>query len=198
MDVKHLALVAVAASVCFAVPRSRADDTVEYAHIGSWTIGIDPTLGNGCFALGQWKGGTVLRLGFDLSDGGSLYFIFGNPEWQSVEYGKSYRVSISFGDETPWDGKATGISFDPPENQPFLSLGIADDQAPVFIREFMEENTIVATYEDREVFRLRLQDAERTGNKLLECQNSIDNPSPDDDPFRARPTSRRSDPFKGA
>jgi hypothetical protein len=175
-----------------------AEDTLEYASVGSWTIGVDPTLGYGCFVFAGWEGDSVLRLGFD-PDSEKFYILFGDGGWKSLELAKDYEIAFSFGDESPWEGKAVGFSFDPPEDQPYLRMAIADDSVGVFVGEFMNERNLVVEYNDREILKLNLKDNRRAGQKLLECQRDMNKLHPQDDPFRATPTSReKGDPFAGA
>lgn len=166
----------------------------EYAVVSGWSIRIDTTLNNGCFALATYEKGSVLRVGIDNRDD-TVYVIFGNPDWKSIEYGKNYDVEIQFGNETEWSGTAKGISFKAPENQPYLAVTIATEDAVVnFIREYMSEKWVEFFYDGNSIDKLTLEGSYAAGMKILECQKNMrSNDHNSKDPF-AHPGSS-NDPF---
>src|SRR6056297_948950 len=122
------------------------DEPHLYRTVAGWHILIDPSLGNGCFAIAEFEEGTALRVGLDM-DGQSVYVVVGDSSWRSIEYGKSYKVSIVFGDETPWSGDATGFSFSPPNDEPYLWIAVSEgDAIDLFVDEFMREKNFQLFY----------------------------------------------------
>ena len=184
-------------ATCFALsPTVNADDMPLFATAGDWDIRIDTTLNNGCFVMGQYEGGTGFRLGLNANDN-SIYMIVGDPNWQSIEMGKVYSVEIVFGDETPWTADALGMSFDPPEDQPFLLIGVETDRDSMitFMREFMQESSFQLYYNDNSILALQLTGSYKAGMKLFECQEAVNSFNNDDDPFRNPPKRNAKDPF---
>lgn len=166
----------------------------EYAVVSGWSIRVDTSMDNGCFAFAEYERGSILRVGVDNRDS-SVYALFGNEDWRSIEYGKKYDVEIQFGNETKWNGKATGMSFDPPQNQPYLWVAIVGEDAVVnFISEFMAETSVELFYNGNSIDKLKLEGSYAAGLKVIECQKVMrSNNSNTKDPF-AQPGSS-SDPF---
>lgn len=170
------------------------ENVIEYSNVSGWNISIDLSLSGACFAYAEYEDDSILRVGFNEEISG-LYIIFGNAIWQSIEYGKKYDIQIKFGEETPWNGQATGLSFDPPENQPFLAISIDGDpdSTSLFIEEFMEQRYVRLFYDGKTIENLTLKGSYSAGLELIECQafsneyfkdlNSTSDPfsSPDED-----------------
>ena len=176
------------------VNQAQAVDILEYSTVGPWTISVDPTMGNGCFVLAEFEDGAVFRLGFDMRDDPrSFYVIFGNATWRSIEYGKTYQIQMRFGDESAWEGKATGFSFDPPENQHWLSLDFSAKNGIELVAEFMSELLVAIHYNKKEIMRLNLKRSYQAGLQLLKCQDSANQEK--EDPFKDA-SSSNDDPFK--
>lgn len=188
-----LALICGIASLLSFAQIANADKsgTLEWGKAGDWTIRVDTTLGNGCFALAQYTGGSAFRIGFDLKDHNVLV-LFGKSSWKSIQYGKEYPVQLTFGNESPWAGNATGFSFDPPKDEPFLLLSIDAKQADELLDEFMRQLYVAARYNDKEIMRLSLKGSYKAGMQLLKCQEAIQKSSAD--PFRTTPST--GDPFR--
>ena len=171
-----------------------AEDTIEYSTAGEWDIIVDRTVGDGCFVTAGYETGSVFRLGLN-RDNDTVYVIWSNPDWKSIEYGKSYDLAIEFGNESPWSGTATGFSFDPPNNQPFLhlELDVGSEATANFVLEFMQEQFVKVDYEGKEILHLSLKDSFQAGLQLFECQKSADMWSRD--PFQDTPATN-DDPFE--
>ena len=177
-------------------PKSaRAEDTFNYSTVGSWTIGLDRTMGNGCFVLATFEGGSNFRLGFDMRDDPvGFYVIFGNVKWRSVEYGKTYRIQLRFGDEEAWEGDATGFSFDPPENQHWLIINFSAQNGLELANEFMRELFVVVHYNKKQILRLKLKNSYQAGLQLIECQKQAN--QAEGDPFKDASSPSDDDPFQ--
>lgn len=180
------------AALLLSGPASAKDEPL-FRQVGNWDIRVDTTLGNGCFAYASWKDGSVFRVGINMEDE-NLLILMGNDNWESIEYGKAYEIALFFGNETPWEGSARGFSFDPPKNEPFLMLQIdGDEQAGLFIEEFMSEQNVDIHYNGESISNLVLTDSYKAGMALFECQEQMIGQSKD--PFRVGPGSSK-DPFK--
>ena len=178
-----------------AVNQAQGADSIRYSTVGAWTIAVDTTLGSGCFAVTSYKGGAVFRLGFDLSDSSapSSYFILGDAKWRSIEYGKHYVLRVRFGNRPGWRGTATGFSFKPPTNQPWLKMEVKAKSSADFLIEYMRQKYVAVEYNNKEILRLSLKDSYQAGLKLLECQKATRRERRD--PFRST-SIPSNDPFK--
>lgn len=168
-----------------------ADATIEFGEVGAWTISVDKTIGDGCFAVASWVGGTGFRVGFDNRDGVEhIYVIVGHTDWQSIEVGKVYDLEVAFGNRRAWMVRAEGVLMGDEGSTPVLYFVIP---AKAF-RQFMQEHGVNLTYKDRSIANLSLRDSYKAGLKMIECQKLLNDyrrkkPSPTD-PFRSAP-----DPF---
>jgi hypothetical protein len=86
-----------------------AQDTARWGQAGQWAIMVDRSLNNGCFAIVNYEGGTVLRVGYSPADG-SAYFVIADDKWASLEVGKDYELEMQFDSRDPWYGSATVIT----------------------------------------------------------------------------------------
>ena len=170
-----------------------AEDTVTYTEVGAWTIAVDTTLGDGCFAYADFEGGSALRIGLNNTED-SFYVMMRNEDWKSIEYGKKYEIEIRFGNLDPWTGRAEGFSFDPPNNEPVLQMIISNDGLEEFLTEFMQESSVQTYYENQEILNLSLRDSFQAALQLAECQESVDMWTKD--PFGDTPTRDQADPFR--
>ncbi|MCY4320615.1 MAG: hypothetical protein OXE76_15895 [Alphaproteobacteria bacterium] len=184
----------ISAACAAMLSASAQGETLEYSTAGNWRIAVDPSLGNGCFVIGDFTQGTSIRLGFNFhDDNAEFYILFGNAKWRSIEYGKNYSVQLQFGEKPKWEGNAQGFSFDPPESQSFLELTIVKNQVGELIKEFMQEKNLTLDYNKKEILRLSLKNSFNAGLKLFECQQSMINEN--QDPFRDT-APKTGDPFR--
>lgn len=182
---------------------TKADESLEYATVGNWSIAVDRSLDNGCFMAVSYTDGPWFRIGFDRREDSSFYIMLGDEKWKSIEYGKTYRISITFGRKPKWEGPATGFSFSPPDNEGILILYIDKGQYENFLKEAMEERHFVAHYEERVIGNFSLKDSFRAGIKMIECHSLIaeyeaktEEKHADEDPFKTLPATSGDDPFK--
>jgi hypothetical protein len=90
-----------------ALARSDSKETGKWGQVGGWQVRVDPSLGHGCFAMQIYEDGTVIRVGFNISNR-TIYFTLGNTAWRSLEVGKIYRMRSVFDDQKSYDGELTG------------------------------------------------------------------------------------------
>jgi hypothetical protein len=170
-----------------------AEDTIDYKTVGDWDIRVDRTLNYGCFMLGSYQRGEVVRIGFDRQSQNG-YLMLGNPAWQSIEAGKVYRLTLKFGDQNPWEGDASAMAMGTGN---FLYLKFQDANV---LKEFAVQPTLLVTYKDRMVADLPLTGTVEAVNALAQCQLDIENlrqnsaPS-SSDPFADDSISSSPDPF---
>ena len=102
-------------------------------------------------------------------------------------------MELSFGDESPWSGKASGFSFDPPVNQPWLYWEVQTSSSEAFLEELMQELFVVVRYDGKEIMRHNLRGSYLSVMKLLECQSSLGTHK--GDPFNEDASVKGQDPF---
>src|SRR5258705_6144392 len=91
---------------CLAISGAHAQETVLWRAVGQWQIRVDKSLGYGCFLLGSYTQGTVLRIGIDQQNGNG-YVMVGNVAWRSLRVGNQYDLALRFDNSSPWRGQAT-------------------------------------------------------------------------------------------
>ena len=168
-----------------------ADATNKFGEVGPWTISVDKTVGDGCFAVASWIGGAGFRVGFDNRDGvENIYVIVGHADWKSIEVGKFYDLEVTFGNRRAWMVRAEGAMMGDDADTPVLHFIITVKA----FRQFMQEHGVNLMYKDRSIANLSLRDSYKAGQKMIECQKLLNEyrrkkPS-SPDPFRST-----SDPF---
>ncbi len=149
--------------------QSRADDSLFWKNVGDWEISIDTTLSNGCYAVANWAGGTVLRIGEDPGNGG-FYFLIGNTDWTALEPSGSYDLKIQFDNRLSWNVSAKGLQFNPDE-QVFL---FAQSQNREFVQEFRRANKMKISYQGKVIETLKLVGSNRAFSEIQTCQRYVD------------------------
>lgn len=160
-----------------------ADETVRWKSVGDWYVGVDTTVGYGCFLMAEYKEGSVLRIGFDKSNGGGYLFV-ANERWESIEIGKDYGLVLEFDNKGAWDAPATGFAFEGSEH-PFLYVQFYESD---FLTEFMSSHNLNVEYQREKIATLSLRGSYKAAQEMLNCQKQIDE-------TRSSRQSRRDDPF---
>lgn len=154
----------------------------KYASVGRWHVFIDPTVASGCSVEQMFRFGDAFRLGLDMrGTSGGYYLLFGNSNWRSIKYGKSYEVEVQCGQRSPWIGVATGYADVDSEPTGLLFLYVSDDAGSSILGDFMQEKVVSVRYQEKEILRLDLKGSHQAGMKLIECQKAAN--------------ERRKDPF---
>lgn len=160
--------VAVVAFAALCGSGAVSQDSIHWKDVGGWTVSVDPTLNNGCYAFASWNEGTVVRIGRD-PDNGTFYFLIGNDAWESLSHGSDYEISIQFDRRGPWDVDAQGFQFNPGE---VVYLHAQSSQME-FIREFQRANNMKISYQGREIDNLRLTGSRRAWDEVEVCQRAM-------------------------
>jgi hypothetical protein len=185
----------------FALANSQAsagEDAIPWAKVGAWGIRFDPSLG-GCFMVGSWTQGEVVRIGID-SERKTGYLMIANEKWRSVQEGNKYELRFQFDAETPWRGDSRGIKMG---TATFLLVKFHD---ATFFKEFATKNVLVISYGDRVVTRLPLTGSLAAMQSVIQCQGQVDSVvAGQTDPFSNREAVKPSiqpkkpdDPFSGS
>ncbi len=195
---KTLAPLCMAAVLALPGPAAMAQDAIFWKSVGQWEVSIDPTIGNGCYALASWTGGTVVRIGLN-PQADNFYLLIGNDAWSSLEAEKGYELTIRFDRRAPWDVAARGLQFNPGETVYLHAQSTKFD----FIEEFMRSNRMKISYDGKEIDTLKLTGSSRAMKEVMACQEEADKRGAGaTDPFasggsaaRSNPTGRKADPF---
>jgi hypothetical protein len=187
------------ACLMVATAPAMAAEAVKWSEVDGWSVLMDPTMGNACYVSTAYEDGTVLRLGFNfLGPQGALYLALGNQNWKSLEAGKDYPVVIKFDTETPWDAVATAMEF---SDINWLTIQTTDMG---FAGEFAAKHSLLATFEGRQITKLRLKGSSKAVAEMLNCQDAVkaysskkELPAPSPaDPFATSPEVKSTtDPF---
>jgi len=84
-----------------------AQDLIHWGSSDYWDVLIDPTLGNGCLIQSEFTDGSVVRIGFDRTNGMGYLTAF-NTNWGDIEEGAMYPISFTL-DGEQFDGEAKGM-----------------------------------------------------------------------------------------
>ena len=189
MKSKHIfALVLLLAAPSVAIADN---DVVTWKDdVKGWFIGVDRTIGDGCFMYGSFNGGTFIRFQFNPQED-VVNFIVGNKEWRSLEAGKLYDLSVTFGRQAPWTGQADAIYIG---GQIALSLIVkySNNNAATFIDELQKTTGVEISYQGRTVDMLSLSGSYAAVSELISCQSVMLGGTSHADPFSG--TSK--DPFQ--
>ncbi|WP_170755627.1 hypothetical protein [Ruegeria lacuscaerulensis] len=182
-------LFSIVSVVLLSVSSVAAKDTTDWKRVGNWDVAIDHTLGNGCFMVGSYEGGTHLRIGVDRREN-SAYLMFGNEEWRSLEAGKEYPIEIHFGNRSSWDADARVLQF--PDGSKVLSTYVDAE----FIETFMRQTSMSVHYRGRQIDSLKLPGTFAAFIEVMECQDEVDQylNKNGSDPFVGN-VSSQTDPF---
>ena len=163
--------------------------------VRGWFIGVDRSLGDGCFMHSSFDGGSVLRSGFDINDD-SMYIVVGNRNWASLEEGKLYPIEIQFGNRPPWNGDANVFIWRDGDKALSLTVPFTNDTADNFVRELQQTQNIVVRYQNAQIMNLSLRGSFAAMAEVLNCQETmLRNNPPSADPFKAG-NANGTDPFR--
>lgn len=163
--------------------------------VRGWFVGVDRSVGDGCFMYSSFDGGGVLRAGFNV-DADSMYIIVGSRSWMSLEEGKLYPIEIQFGNRSPWTGDASVFSWDSGEKALQLTIPFTDNIADNFVRELQQTQNILVRYQGQQILNLSLRGSFAAMAEVINCQqNMFRGNSPSTDPFNSS-NDRGADPFR--
>jgi hypothetical protein len=180
---------------CFVPSAALAQDTALWRTVGQWQIRIDASLGYGCFLLGSYTRGTVLRIGIDQQNGNG-YVMVGNEAWRSLQVGNQYDLAMRFDSNSPWRGRATARRIG---NGQMVFLYLSFDRAR-FLIELARRNNMAIFYQGDLVTSLPLRGTNAAVQEMLNCQRAADaarKKGPQGDPFAGSPQGPASGPGPG-
>jgi hypothetical protein len=161
--VSLLALIGLAAPVPALADKG---DTATWGKVGGWSIMVDRTIGDGCFAFTVYERGTVARLGIDVQSG-AFYVLVGHPEWKSLEDGKLYAVKTVFDGVKSYTGEMKGQRVG---GMTFLAHRNLSSE---FVKDFMQRNGVEIFFRDQRIASLSLKDSYAAFAEVLNCQKEF-------------------------
>lgn len=163
--------------------------------VRGWFIGVDRSVGDGCFMYSSFDGGGVLRAGFNVDDD-SMYIIVGSRDWMSLEEGKLYPIEIQFGNRSPWTGDASVFVWNDGDKALKLVVPFTDNVADNFVRELQQTQNVLVRYQGRQILNLSLRGSFAAMVEVIHCQeNMVRSNAPTTDPFNANGAGG-VDPFR--
>jgi hypothetical protein len=187
------ALLLACGLTCAAISSASAQDTILWRSVGQWQIRVDKSLGYGCFLLGSYTRGTVLRIGID-QQSGKGYLMVGNETWRSLQVGNQYDLALRFDRAAPWRGRATARTIGSGSMR-FLYLSF--DRAR-FLVELARRLNLTISYNGQVVTQLPLRGTNAAVQEMIRCQRAADtarkNSGPQGDPFAGSPQGPSSSP----
>ena len=114
--------------------------TAQWGQVGGWQIRVDRTVGDGCFAVQEFEGGTIVRIGYDAA-AKRMYLLFTDDDWKSLEVDKVYPVRIVFDGSTSFNGEMTGMRLG--KSVWLAHRNVSSD----LVQAFMEKNTMRILYQ---------------------------------------------------
>lgn len=168
--------------------------SVKWGQVGGWEIRVDRTLGDGCFAFQSFDRGTVVRIGFDVSNQ-KIYLIFGHANWKSLEVGKVYPVRIVFDGTTPYEGQLRGQRV----GDSTIVFLAHRNLSTAFVKDFMERSGMQVFYRGERIANLSLANTFAAVSEVMNCQRELGTATRGggSDPFAASPGAKGGrDPFR--
>jgi hypothetical protein len=129
----------------------QAQNAGKWAEVGGWEVRVDPSVGNGCFAIQLYEDGTVVRIGVDV-DQKRIYLFFGNNSWKSLELGKIYPVRITFDGVSNYNGEMNGYRL-AGGTMVLAHRNLSSD----FVKDFMQRNGMRLYYQGNQIANLSLR-----------------------------------------
>lgn len=156
-------LLAVCAVMAAGAVPAMAQDLIPYGEAAGWQISVDPTVGNGCVMHSEFDDGSLVRIGFDMTqDKGYITSV--NPAWGDIVEGQTYPISIAL-DGNSFDGEATGIVLDDLPGADILFVN-AD-----FFTGLIEAQSLVLSHDGNEVMSLDIAGSGEAIGALITCQD---------------------------
>lgn len=175
---------------------AHANKNTIWKNVGTWIVGVDQSLGNGCFVSAVTNRGTAFRFGFSFREKGGIFVLIGNKDWASIEEGKDYKMVLQFDRRPAWTWRPAGV---PMESGKVYLYGLAMEAD--FFNEMAKSHVMSVTYQGRHVAQLNLKGSHAALMELANCQQAMNATGTtgrriSKDPF-ATDQSRRSkkDPF---
>lgn len=145
-----------------AVP-AMAQDLIPFGEAAGWQISVDPTVGNGCVMHSEFEDGSVVRIGFDITQDKG-YITSANPAWGDIVEGQTYPISIAL-DGNSFEGEATGMIIDDIPGADVLFVNMD------FFTGLIDAQSLVLSHDGTEVMNLDITGSGEAIGALIACQD---------------------------
>ena len=164
--------------------------TAQWGQVGGWQIRVDRTVGDGCFAVQEFEGDTIVRIGYDAA-AKRMYLLFTDDDWKSLEVDKVYPVRIVFDGSTSFNGEMTGLKLG-------KSIWLAHrNVSSDLVQAFMERNTMRIFYQGTQIAHLSLRNTFAALMEVVTCQKAMSTGTAPGKPAAPiAPQPKSNDPFR--
>ena len=164
--------------------------TAQWGQVGGWQIRVDRTVGDGCFAVQEFEGGTIVRIGYDAA-AKRMYLLFTDDDWKSLEVDKVYPVRIVFDGSTSFNGEMTGMRLG--KSVWLAHRNVSSD----LVQAFMEKNTMRILYQGTQIAHLSLRNTYAALMEAVTCQQAMNTGTASGKPAAPiAPQPKSGDPFR--
>lgn len=142
-----------------------AQELEQWGTAGGWDVLIDPSLGDGCLIQAAYQDGSLVRIGFDRTEGSGYITAF-NEAWGEIEEGAEYDIWFDL-DGQRYDGVATGIYL---AGVPGADIYFDN---PDFLFDIAQKYTLTLYHDGGEVMAIDLGGTYVGLEAVLECQDEM-------------------------
>ncbi|MFZ4809180.1 MAG: S1C family serine protease [Hyphomicrobiaceae bacterium] len=133
------------------------------AEVEGWRIGYSKGLA-GCFAAATFTDKTTIWIGYGVDV--EFYVAFTNPNWRSIEKGKTYKLQIDTQGRGRWNGSFVG--FERPTDKGVLIISLKEK----FLLDFAEAGGITVNESGKRIAGLSLAGSRAALRTVLACQKA--------------------------
>ena len=143
-------------------------ETVQFSRAGPWYIMVDRTVANGCFVVGRFTAGTVVRVGWAPSIQ-KFYMMYGDDRWPKLDLNDTYTAKFNFD-----DGASTYTGTMKPIKVGTDTLLMHDNISTEFMVDFAKRGVLTVFGNNGERWaRLSLESSQQAIDELLRCQKQM-------------------------
>jgi serine protease Do len=150
----------LAGRIVHAAERLKIDET--FGAVDAWTVGFSRGA-EGCLASTSYSDQTTAWIGVDGTDD-TIYFALTNPNWQSIQEGKAYRVRIASVGGGRWHGDFFGTSRQTEKG--IIASGLKES----FVKDLIRSPGIAVYLGSALIAKLNLEGSPAAFSAMLECQ----------------------------
>ncbi|MDQ2065021.1 hypothetical protein Q9295_01435 [Xinfangfangia sp. CPCC 101601] len=99
---------ALGAAALFAASFSAASAQELVGEAGGWEIYRDASMGGGCYMTSAFEDGSIVQLGYDISEDAAFFTVF-NGDWTDITEGEVYPMTFDI-DGQPWTADGHGMN----------------------------------------------------------------------------------------
>lgn len=130
-----------------------------------WDVMVDPSLGDGCLIQSEFTDGSLVRIGFDRTQGVGYVTAF-NLNWGDIEADEYYPVLFAL-DGEEYEAEARGMYLN---EMPGADI-IFD--SPDFLFDIARKQTMTLYTEEGEVMSIDLTGSSLALEAAMECQDEM-------------------------